>query len=114
MSKRESNSKGSLFKETISFCGLLWERKKKEGYNSSVCTGEDPDASSPKTLKSSSTPKVRTPSEKDTEDSTFNSYSKHPLALYLWSGKQQNSYRFCHTVTNGFSSLACSALKKFF
>lgn len=29
MSKRESNSKGSLFKETISFCGLLWERKKK-------------------------------------------------------------------------------------
>ena len=58
--------------------------------------------------------KVRTPSKKDTEDSNFNSYSKYPLALYLWSEKQQNSYHFRHTVSNGFSSLACSALKKIF
>lgn len=63
-------------------------------------------------LKSSLTPKVRTPSKKDTEDSNFNSYSKHPPALYLWSGKQPNSYHFRQTVSNGFSSLACSALTK--
>lgn len=115
MSKWETNSKVRLLKQTILFCGFTMGKKKKRKVIIQVFVLV-------KTLmllyqKLWSHPqlhKVRTHSKKETEESNFNSYSKYPLVLYLWSGKQQSSYHFCHCFQWLFKFSMLCIKKKFF